>query len=179
MQRRAHRNPMLVQQGRSKVLASLNTVDDRCNDDMDQTLAAPAVGFMQCNADVFDGGHAAAAQGTYNAQTCTHAEMNALAAYIGNHNDFGAVTSIEITSPPCKSCAFVLELLGLIDAVVTTGPISKHFTGSWRWPDALQNHNLFANARWHTVRGWFVGSGLTDAEVVERVVQVVRSKSSN
>jgi hypothetical protein len=173
--RRTVKNPTVISSGKGSILDQLNKVNLRCTT-MDTTLADTGVDFMECKAKIYAGAELKA-EGEYNAGTSTHAEMNALAKYVGGGGTLSSITQIEITAPPCKSCGFVLELLGLIGKVKTTKDIYKHFTGSWNWPGALQNSLLFSD-RWGTLKTYFSGSGLSDPEILTAIVQVVRSQSS-
>lgn len=175
---RVRRNPYAISEGKGKVLSDLESVASRCNKLMKTNLDAAAVDFMECNADVYEGSDTACATGSYTSSNSTHAEMNALASYIRGETDFETISKITITAPPCKSCAFVLELLGVIDKVKTTKAIYKHATGSWSFPDELKDTRTFDAGRWQTIRGYFKNSGLSDQEILEEMVKVVQSRSS-
>jgi deoxycytidylate deaminase len=171
-------NPLKVGAGKSSVHLQVCTVETRCNDKLRKDLDGMDVDYMACVASIFGlNDDIAWATGAYSASTSTHAEMNALATYIGQGLALDDVQTIEISAPPCRACAFVLELHGLVETVSTTKDIYKNFTGSWRWPDALKNPANFDQARWQTVQSWFAGSGLTETQILEVVVGVVESHS--
>lgn len=176
---RVRRNPQKISSGRGSVLSDLNSVDSRCNKLMKTDLGALAVDYMDCSADIYEGSEVPSKSGSYTPSTSTHAEMNALASYIRGETDFETISKITITAPPCKSCAFVLELLGIISKVKTTKPIYKHATGSWSFPDDLKDTDLFDHGRWQTIRGYFKDSGLNDQEILAEMVNVVQSRSAN
>lgn len=173
------KNPHKIKSGRQSVLSRLENVGVRCNDLIAKDLDKKAVNYMACNADVFEGSDTASASGHYTADSCVHAEMNALALYIRTETDFRTVDKIEISAPPCKSCGFVLELLGVIGKVKTTKQITKHATGSWKWPDKLKDPRTFDDAKWQIIKNYFSGSGLSDYEILEHTVNVVQSQSAN
>jgi len=175
---RSRRNPQIVKTGRSSILSDLNSVASRCNKLMNTKLDVPSVDYMDCNADVFEGSDDPSESGSYTSSNSTHAEMNALASYIRGETDFETISKITISAPPCKSCAFVLELLGVIGKVKTTKPIYKNATGSWNFPDDLKDIRLFDHGRWQTIRGYFNGSGLSDQEILQEMVNVVQSGSA-
>lgn len=179
-------NRGVVAAGKQSVLHDLENMQTGGNRGMTiiATAAAAAaadavdVGFMECVATVFDNiENESSSTGQYNAVTSTHAEINALVDYIAAETDFTTIERINISSPPCKSCAFVLELLGLLPVVHTSGSIYKHYTGSWEWPEQLRDHLTFDPIRWNTVRGYFGGANLSDAQIVEEIVKVVKFRS--
>lgn len=172
------KNPHKIKSGRGDVLMRLENVGDRCNKLMNTDLQKPTVSYMQCNADVFEGDDTPSAFGHYTASSCTHAEMNALAKYIRTETDFRTIETIQITAPPCKSCAFVLELLGVISKVKTTKKITKHATGSWFWCDELKDTRTFDQTKWQIIKNYFNGSGLTETEILAEVVNVVQTKAA-
>ncbi|WP_083858269.1 hypothetical protein [Gallaecimonas xiamenensis] len=180
--RRNKINPMKVSEGRQSVLRRLQSVAGRWNETLDTTLVlaqAPEEenDYMSCNAVIFNHDDEIS-EGAYDSVRSTHAEMNALVEYLQDGGDLADIQRIEITSPPCKSCAFVLELLGVIDRVVTTDEIYKKATSSWVWPQALQDRGLFDHARWAWVRAQFEGSGLDQDKVRSAMVDVVQSESA-
>jgi deoxycytidylate deaminase len=176
---RSLRNPVKIAEGKSYVFAQLGTANSRCSSQMDRTLVNDGDGeFMSCNAEVYEGSDDAVSTGAYNSGTSTHAEMNALSAYIAQETDFETISRIVISSPPCKSCAFVLELLGAIDKVRTTGDVYKNATSSWEWPQALRDPRTFDGTRWRQITGKFANSGLSDAEILEAMVSVVKRQSA-
>jgi len=170
-------NSSIVSSGKNSVLGRLETIAGRCNPHMSTDLGAVEVDYMDCVAKIYEGGDDPSCEGQYNASTSTHAEMNALAAYIREETDFETISRITITAPPCKSCAFVLNLLGVIDKVRTTKSIYKHATGSWTWPAALRDPATFHPGRWNKIKGYFDKSGLSDGEILAEVVKVVQSRS--
>jgi deoxycytidylate deaminase len=176
MDRRVRRNPEKMAAGKEYVLLRLETVGTRCNPKLSTDLGDEEVGYMECKAKVYEG-ETLVGEGAYDSVTSTHAEMNALAAAMAAQGSLSKVTRIEITAPPCKSCAFVLELLTVIDKVVTTKGIYKHATGSWSWPAALQDDDDFSILQWYQIREHFSGSGLSDGEVRDAMVKVVRTQS--
>lgn len=162
-------------------MASLDSVATRCNRKIITSLPpGGAGGFMSCYAQVYDATSVVrpAARGQYKAATSTHAEMNALANYLRRHGTLAGITRIVISSPPCKSCAFVMELLGVIGKVVTTGKIYKHATSAWAWPARLRNPTSFQRARWMEIKRDFLGTGLTEKQIVGHVAHVVSTRSS-
>ncbi|MCD9185057.1 MAG: hypothetical protein LUM44_01380 [Pyrinomonadaceae bacterium] len=175
---RARRNPQKIRNGRSSILSDLNSVASRCNKLMKTNLEVPSVDFMDCDADVYEGSDDPSESGSYTSGNSTHAEMNALASYIRGETDFETISKITITAPPCKSCAFVLELLGIIGKVKTTKAIYKNATGSWSFPDDLKDTRLFDPGRWQTIRGYFKDSGLSDQEILDEMVAVIQSRSA-
>jgi deoxycytidylate deaminase len=128
-----------------------------------------------CKAEVFEG-DTVSTSGEYDSNASIHAELNALVSYIGLKSDLSNISKIRITSPPCKSCAFVLKLLGLLDKVQTTKQIYKEHTGSWVWPQALQNSQLFYAEQWKWVREQFDKTGIADEEIIPYMVAVIQSK---
>jgi len=177
MDARVRRNPAKINAGKEYVLLRLETVAERCNAKLSTELEGEDAGYMDCKARVYDKDDELIGEGEYNSVANTHAEMNALAAVMAAKGGLGDVARIEISSPPCKSCAFVLEMLTVIGKVVTTGGIYKHFTGSWNWPDTLQDDDDFSILYWYHIREHFSGSGLTEGEIRNAMVQVVRTKS--
>ena len=178
--RRVRVNQTKVREGKSEILSQLNNVEGRCNSKMTLDLTkSDEVGFMDCTADLYDAGSASLGSGSYNAGNSTHAEMNALAAYIVGKTDFTAVSKITISAPPCKSCAFVLELLGLIGKVQTTKNIYKHATGSWQWPDMLKTITAFDSTRWNTIKNKFAGSGWSEQDILNAVIDIVQTRPSS
>jgi len=171
-------NLMIVGEAKRSVQGRLNTIGGICNGSLNVDFGVPRASFMNCVAKIYkEGSDEVAGEGRYNAGTSTHAEMNALAAYLEENPDFRSIRRIEISAPPCKSCAFVLNLLGVVSKVHTTKKIYKHFTGSWTWPDELQDTTLFNLAAWNKVKGFFDKSGLSDQQILEAVVNVVRTQS--
>ncbi len=175
---RTRHDPQKISKGREAVLARLNKVDVRCNPKLDTSLSQQETDYMSCVATVYLGADEPCYQGRFDSGACVHAEMAALSAAISNERDLSRVTSIEISSPPCKSCAFVLELLGLMDKVLTTRTIYTHFTGSWKWPEDLQNVNDFDHLGWREICDHFAGSGLDAEEIKANMLQVVRTQTS-
>jgi len=176
---RSRKNPAKKKAGKDKVLEEVKSIENRCNKEISTDLATNKVEYMNCKAKVFEGSDKAVSEGEYSAQKSTHAELNALAAYIEQESDFSTIEKIEITSPPCKSCAFVLELLGAIDKVQTTGKIHKMHTSAWIWPNPLKDIGTFDGTRWAELKGYFAGSGLSDQEILEEIINVVQRQSSN
>ena len=64
-----------------------------------------------------------------------HAEMDALENYLGAGGALGDISSIDLSSAPCKYCHFILKDLGLLGKVVT--PDKRDFGscsgGSFLW----------------------------------------------
>jgi deoxycytidylate deaminase len=132
-----------------------------------------------CKAEVYDAGMNPSATGQYDSFNSIHAELNALTSYIRHNNDFSNISKIRITSPPCKSCAFVLKLLGQLDKVYTTKQIYKEHTGSWVWPEELQKSDLFSATPWNWVKGRFAKTGVADdKEIIAYMVAVIQNKSA-
>lgn len=175
----SRRNASKIRSGRDDILDLLNKVDSRCNVLFNKRLSGAPVDYMSCSSTVFEDSEGeAVVQGRYDFRNCIHAEMDALAQYISRESDFRTIEKIEITAPPCKSCAFVLELLGVISKVKSTGGIKKHFTGSWRWPEALKDTNTFDFAKWSFFKSKFINSGLSDSQILDEIVKVVQYKSA-
>lgn len=80
-------------------------------------------------------------EGAYSASTGVHGEMDALEDFLNDGRDISTITYIAITSPPCKVCNAVLNLLGLNSLVgVPMGKESK--TGhksAFKVPDIVLN----------------------------------------
>jgi len=131
-----------------------------------------------CKAEIFDGGMTPSATGEYDSVHSIHAELNALTSYISRKSDFSNISKIRITSPPCKSCGFVLRLLGLLDKVHTTKQIYKEHTGSWVWPRELQGFQLFSAGQWNLVREQFEKTGVADQDIIPYMVAVIQNKSA-
>ena len=168
----------IVFTAKSSVLGRLDTIAGRCNPLMHTDLDAEEVDYMDCVARVYEGSDDPSSEGIYTSANSTHAEMNALATYIQTETDFETIDKIEITAPPCKSCAFVLHLLGVIDKVHTTKNIYKHYTGSWTWPQNLRDPSTFHLGRWNKIKGYFDKSGLSDTQILDEVIKVVQSRSA-
>jgi deoxycytidylate deaminase len=178
-----------IKEGRMTVLSQLNTVGSRCNGSMDKTLPKAVVvdsdsgdgeiSYMECKAKIWEGSDDPVAEGVYNSAYSIHAEMDALADYITQETDFLTIDRIEITAPPCKSCAFVLELLGVINKVKTTKGIYKHATSAWKWNPRLLDPDSFEQGRWTTIKNYFKDSGLSEQEILDEVVKIVESQSVN
>jgi len=162
--------------GRAKIVRELDNIASISNNKMAVRVSAIAVEYMQCDAKVYEGSDDAVSAGSYTAQTATHAEMNALIEYIAQEIDYRTVSAIHISSPPCKSCAFVLELLGLTDKVITTGLVHKHFTSSWKWPDELKDVYAFDSTRWTLLKSYFADSGYSEQEILSAMVEIVQGK---
>jgi hypothetical protein len=128
-----------------------------------------------CKAEVFEG-DAISASGEYDSSASIHAELNALVSYISLKSNFSNISKIRITSPPCKSCAFVLKLLGLLDKVQTTKQIYKEHTGSWVWPQELQNSQLFSAEQWEWVQEQFEKTGIAGDDILPYMFAVIQSK---
>ncbi|CAM7500740.1 hypothetical protein OGY07_12895 [Citrobacter sp. Cs237] len=171
-------NTSNVTRGKQCVYAALDNIGIRYRSKINTALSGGGEdNYMSCNAVIRIDGVTEAIEGSYNAMTCTHAEMTALDNYFSSANKDKKINCIEISSPPCKSCAFVLELLGLIGVVKTTGDIYKHFTSSWKWPVSLQDKSIFDVSRWSTIKTYFNDSGLDEDEILKYVVDVVRTNS--
>lgn len=130
-----------------------------------------------CKAEI-DGGMNPSATGQYDSVHSIHVELKALTSYIRQKTDFSNISKIRITSPPCKSCVFVLTLLGLLDKVRTSQQIYKEHTGSWVWPLALQNSQLFSAVQWNWVREQFEKTGVADQDIIAYMVAVIQIKSA-
>ena len=77
--------------------------------------------------------------------------MDALAQYYSTRHSsrIGSISKIQVSSPPCKKCAFVMNLLGVIGLVEAPGPTcTMPPGGSWAWPDVLKNPVLFQSDLW-------------------------------
>jgi deoxycytidylate deaminase len=168
----------IVSTAKSSVLGRLDTIAGRCNPLMHTDLDAEEVDYMDCVARVYEGSDEPSSEGIYTSANSTHAEMNALATYIQTETDFETIDKIEITAPPCKSCAFVLHLLGVIDKVHTTKNIYKHYTGSWTWPQHLRDPSTFHLGRWNKIKGYFDKSGLSETQILDEVIKVVQTRSA-
>lgn len=155
--------------GRNHVLGMIDAIVKRSNELMDTSLNKPKTKFKECRAEVKTA-NGVAATGSYNSTECTHAELNALAEYVSNGGDLSQITSIEVTSPPCKSCNFVLYIHGLRGKVKTTGKVSKSFTGSWKWPDELQDPAKFNRDAWNGIKASF---GAEQPNALYNMVKVV------
>ncbi len=114
------------------------------------------------------------ATGTYSNDV--HAELNALVNFINMGKSLESIQRIEVTSPPCTCCAFLLFLLRILDdKVKTTGNICKHPGGTWRWPPPLRDIENFYPFRWNQLKEPFLGSGLNEKEILMNIVQVVET----
>ena len=168
-------NKSVVMNAKGLILQSLDLVSGRVNNLMNTTLApGAAVGYMNCQADIYVNG-VIVQTAYYTPGESIHAEMNALADFVCNGRNLPTITQIDITAPPCKSCAFVMELLGVVHTVRTTGATYKNFTSAWNWPDELQNAVLFDPIRWNQLNNFFSKSGYSHAQKIEAIVKVVRT----
>lgn len=185
-EKRKRINRSKIMRAKEFVFDLLDSVDDRMNDDLHIKIdeskkneKEDATDYMSCSARIYEGGENAVASGEYDSNSSIHAEMNALAEYIRQESDFITISRIEISSPPCKSCAFVLELLGVSDKVYTNGKIYKHATSAWAWPEQLKLLQTFDAKKWSRITNQFSGSGLDPEDMLKLVVQVVQNQSSN
>ena len=97
-------------------------------------------GFSKCDASVV--GDAASGEGSY--KNGIHGEMNALEDYLENGGTIGGITSINISSPPCKYCHLILTDLGIRGKVVAPGAgFGSCQGGSYGWFD---NEGLVSKA---------------------------------
>ena len=166
-----------VQFGVNSIKTRFESVASRGNRVMrkDLPVVKSGTGEKECNAYVYEGDDEATATGEYNSVACTHAEINALAAYIAEETNFQTISKIEITAPPCKCCAFVLELLGVLNKVRTTGDIYKNPTGSWVWHNALKDPRTFDGTEWNTIKTYFARANMTDDQILQTVVTTIQT----
>ncbi len=168
-------NPIVISSGKINVLRRLEIIENLCRE-IQINLTAEEADYTDCVARIYVNDYVVEEE-EYKEENATHAEMNALAKYIKNGGVLAYIDRIEITAPPCKSCAFVLNLLGVINKVHTTKNIHKHATGSWKWHDRLQNLALFNLGQWNTIKRYFDESGLNDRQILDEVIKVVQSRS--
>lgn len=164
-----------IGKGRNHVLGMIDAIVKGSNELMDMTLNKPKTKFKECNAEVKTA-NGVAATGSYDSVACTHAELNALAAYVSQGGDLAHITAIEVTSPPCKSCNFVLYIHGLRGKVKTTGKVSKNYTGSWKWPENLKDPAKFNANAWNGIK---VSFGAEQGKALTNMVHVISFLSVN
>jgi hypothetical protein len=77
------------------------------------------LGQGQCGAVISykDGAATRTCKGEYDDDSGYHAEMDALDKFLAAGKNISSIKTIKITSPPCKACNAVLNLLGLTDKV--------------------------------------------------------------
>jgi hypothetical protein len=178
---RQTKNISIKKQARQKVLELCKKMDKIGNDYINKGFLKPQDQNLiekSCVAKIYEfANNTAQVEGKYDAASMTHAEMDALTQYIKGKEYFGQISSIEITSPPCKECAFVLQLHNLLINVRTTGEIHKHFTGSWKWPEELKEKKRFSTKAWQELLSYYKGSGLEEDEVLQDVVLVIQKQT--
>ncbi|MGB0065795.1 MAG: hypothetical protein WBP85_15235 [Terracidiphilus sp.] len=80
-------------------------------------------GYSACDATVTSG----SVTGTGSYVNSIHGEINALEDYLNQGGTLGAITRIEISSPPCKYCHLILGDLGILGKVVVTKASKRKF----------------------------------------------------
>jgi len=87
-------------------------------------------GFSNCDASVV--GTGASGEGSY--KNSIHGEINALEDYLSNGGTIAGITTINISSPPCKYCHLILTDLGIRGKVVAPGAgFGSCQGGSYGW----------------------------------------------
>ena len=74
-------------------------------------------GFSTCDASVVGG----STSGTGSYKNSIHGEINALEDYLSKGGTIAGITTINISSPPCKYCHLILSDLGIRSKVVAPG----------------------------------------------------------
>ena len=174
--RRNVKDPGVILSGKESVYTSLTDVAGRCNKLITIKQSGLEQAFMNCTATIKSYNNNSV-ESSYDSINCIHAEMSALEKHILANKSIASIRNIHISSPPCKCCAFVLELFGVINRVTTTGSIWKMPTGSWAWPASLQVPDKFDTPRWKEIKLFFESSGLNEKEVLKNVIRVIQSKS--
>jgi deoxycytidylate deaminase len=80
-------------------------------------------GYSACDATVTSG----SVTGTGSYVNSIHGEINALEDYLNQGGTLGAITKIEISSPPCKYCHLILVDLGILGKVTVTKASKRRF----------------------------------------------------
>src|SRR5262249_31331182 len=89
-------------------------------------------GFSSCDASVV--GTGASGEGSY--KNSIHGEINALEDYLSNGGTIAGITTINISSPPCKYCHLILTDLGIRGKVAAPGAgFGSCQGGSYGWFD--------------------------------------------
>ncbi|MCU1752190.1 hypothetical protein [Pseudomonas sp. 6D_7.1_Bac1] len=179
-------NVGLINAGQDKIITFMKyEILNIANKKMEKTLeSVQGDNAMACHATVCSRKTAAAKSeeiaGDYCARTCIHAEMEALEKYmklvgsaLNNKEMKNDLVRITVTSPPCLSCAFVLELFGVLDKIKTTKDVYKGFTSSWKWPDGLKKIADFDPGFWLSIQAGFKDSGCTDDDIVKMMVKII------
>jgi Cytidine and deoxycytidylate deaminase zinc-binding region len=87
-------------------------------------------GFSNCDASVV--GTGASGEGSY--KNSIHGEMNALEDYLSNGGTIAKISTITISSQPCKYCHLILSDLGIRGKVVAPGEgFGSCQGGSYGW----------------------------------------------
>lgn len=127
------RGPSIVQRSRALVSAASRKPDWAEDEDLS------GQGQGSCGATIyFPGGDI---DGEYSADTGFHAEMDALNQFLGYGGELGDITGITLSSPPCKVCKTILNVLGL-GALVSVPPGKGNKTGhksAFAVPNSVKN----------------------------------------
>ena len=98
-----------------------------------QLSSSKKAGFSTCGATIISSS-GISGQGSY--KRSIHAEINALENYLKSGGQLGDITSIDITSQPCKYCDVILGDLGIREKVNAPGDRAGSCQGgSYGWFD--------------------------------------------